>query len=113
MNYVDFKAGNSEYKLKLTTRTTIALEKQIGCNPLMLFGTGNRVPTISEMIYVLHASLQQLQHGINFDKAIDIFDKYLEDGHTPTDFVQVIIDIYKVSGIISNDSNDSEETEKN
>ena len=37
MMYVDFTAGNKEYKLRLTTRDVVALEKQLGCNPLMIF----------------------------------------------------------------------------
>ena len=60
------------------------------------------------MVYVLHASLQQLNHGITLNDAYDIFDAYLADGHTMTDFLPVMIEIYKVSGLIGN-----EDTEKN
>lgn len=115
MNYIDFNAGNNTYKLRLSTRAIVGLEKQLGTNPLMIFGTGDRVPTISEMVAVLHASLQQLQHNITMDKAYDIFDAYLNDGNVTTDFIPVIVDIYKVSGIIRDNSKneDSEENEKN
>ena len=101
--YIDFTAGGKEYKLRMNIRNTVALEKLLGCNPLMIFGTGDRIPTITEMINVLHFSLQQYQHGITLNDTQDIFEAWLEDGNTPTDFIQVIIDIYKVSGIISND----------
>ena len=101
--YIDFTAGGKEYKLRMNIRNTVALEKVLGCNPLMIFGTGDRIPTITEMINVLHFSLQQYQHGIALNDTQDIFEAWLEDGNTPTDFIQVIIDIYKVSGIIAND----------
>ena len=101
--YIDFTAGGKEYKLRMNIRNTVALEKLLGCNPLMIFGTGDRIPTITEMINVLHFSLQQYQHGITLNDTQDIFEAWLEDGNTPTDFIQVIIDIYKVSGIIAND----------
>lgn len=101
--YIDFTAGGKEYKLRMNIRNTVALEKILGCNPLMIFGTGDRIPTITEMINILHFSLQQYQHGITLNDTQDIFEAWLEDGNTPTDFIQVIIDIYKVSGIISND----------
>ena len=114
MNYVDFIAGNNEYKLRLSTRNVVALEKMIGCNPLMIFGVGDKIPTITDMVNVLHASLQQYQHKITLDNAWDIFDSYLADGNTPTDFIQVIIDIYRVSGLMKADKpNASEESEKN
>lgn len=104
--YIDFTAGGKEYKLRMNIRNTVALEKVLGCNPLMIFGTGDRIPTITEMINVLHFSLQQYQHGIALNDTQDIFEAWLEDGNTPTDFIQVIIDIYKVSGIIANDKED-------
>jgi len=52
---------------------------------------------------VLNASLQQYNHGITLNEAYDIFDAYLDDGHAMTDFVPVIIEIYKVSGLIKSE----------
>lgn len=109
MMYVEFKAGTNEYKLRLSIRATVALEKQLGVNPLMIFEDGEKIPTISTMVSILHASLQQYNHGISLDKAYDIFEVWLNDGNTVVDFLPVIIDIYKVSGIIKQD----EEAEKN
>lgn len=110
MLYVDFIAGGNNYQLRLNTRNVVMLEKMLGKNPLAIFGNGDTLPTITEMVQILYSSLQQLNHGISLDKAYDIFDAYLADGHSSTDFVQVIVDIYKVSGLIANVS---EESEKN
>ncbi len=110
MMYVDFTAGNKDYKLRLSTRNTVQLEKQLGCNPLAIFGKGETIPTVTTMVNVLYASLIQLNHGITLNDAYDIFDAYLDDGHTMTDFIQVLLDIYKVSGLIKADE---EDTEKN
>lgn len=101
MNYIDFTAGNKDYKLRLNIRNTVALEKQLGCNPISIFGTGETLPTITQMVQVLHASLQHYNHGISFVDAETIFEEWLEDGNTITDFLNIIIEIYKVSGIIS------------
>ena len=101
MLYVDFSTGVKDYKLRLSTRNTILLEKQIGCNPLAIFGDGETLPSVTTMVTILHASLQQYHHGISMNDAYDIFDAYLVDGHTITDFISVIIEIYKVSGIIA------------
>ena len=108
MNYVDFCAGGKEYKLRLTTRSIVQLEKQIGRNPLTIFGNGEEIPTITNMVNVLYFSLQSLQNGITLNDAYDIYDTYIADGHTTTDFIKVIIDIYRASGIIP-----TEEAEKN
>lgn len=109
MLYVDFSAGDQQYKLRLSTRNTVMLEKQLGCNPLMIFGDGEQIPTVTQMVNILYASLLQYNHGITLNRAYDIFDEYLADGHTITDFISVILEVYKVSGIIKDDK----ETEKN
>lgn len=100
MMYVDFTAGGKDYKLRLNTRNIVALEKQLGMNPLSIFGTGDTIPTITAMVSILHASLTQYQHGITLNDAYDIFDSYLNDGKSMTDFIPVILDIYKTSGLI-------------
>lgn len=106
--YVDFEAGNKAYKLRLNTRNVVALEKQLGGNPLSIFGDGSKLPTISELVAVLWASLQQYHHGISQNDAYDIFDSYLEN-HVMTDFFEVVLDVYRVSGLIQTEGN----TEKN
>lgn len=104
MLYVDFETSKGTYKLRLNTRNVVVLEKQLGMNPLSIFGDGTTIPTVTTMVTILHVSLQQYQHGITLNDAYDIFDEYLEEGHTVTDFLTIILEIYKVSGIIANDT---------
>lgn len=103
MMYVDFTVDNKDYKLRLNTRQIIALEKQLGCNPIGVFGDGDTIPTITQMVQILYCALVPLNHGISLDDAFTIFDSYLNEGHTVTDFIPVILQIYKVSGLIRND----------
>lgn len=103
MMYIDFQADNKDYKLRLNTRNVVMLEKQLGCNPLSIFGDGDKLPTVTEMVNILYCSLLQYNHGISLNDAYDIFDAYLADGHSATDFISVILEIYKVSGLIKAD----------
>jgi hypothetical protein len=104
MLYVDFAAGGKEYKLRLNTRNTIQLEKQLGCNPLAIFGNGDTIPTITTLVSILHSALQEYQHNIGLQDAYNIFDSYLADGNAVTDFLPVVIELYKVSGLIKQDN---------
>ena len=113
MMYYTFAANNKDYKLRLNTRNIVALEKKLGCNPIMIFGDGDRIPSVTEMVAILGCSLEQYNHGLSLNDAYDIFDAYLADGHSTSDFIKVIIKVYKVSGIIPDDNDDSEEVEKN
>lgn len=103
MNYIEFSAGNKDYKLRLNTRNTVLLEKQLECNPLSIFGDGETIPTVTVMVAILHASMQQYNHGIGLNDAYDIFDAWLADGNSTTDFIPIILEIYKASGIIPKD----------
>lgn len=105
MLYYEFLVGDKTYKLRLSTRNTVALEKQLGCNPLAIFGKGDTIPTVTTMVNILHYSLQQYQHGITLNDAYDIFDEYIANGNTSTDFIPVIVEIFKVSGIIKEEGN--------
>lgn len=101
MMYVNFEAGNKAYKLRLNTRNTIALEKTLGCNPLHIFdATGERMPEVTTLVTVLHAALQQFHHGVTMNDACDIFDAYLDDGHTVDEFIYIVLDVYRESGLI-------------
>lgn len=105
MLYTEFIVGDKTYKLRLNTRNIITLENTIKCNPLSIFGSGDSIPSISTMVQILWCSLQQFQHSYNLNDAYDIFDEYLQE-HTMTDFIPVILDIYKVSGLIAKDKED-------
>lgn len=110
MNYIDFEAGNKAYKLRLNTRSVVALEKAIGCNPISIFfdENGERVPTVTEMVGILHASMQQYNHGITMNDCYDIFDDYVAE-HSTMDFIKVIMELYQASGLIPK----GEDNEKN
>lgn len=108
MMYVDFTAGGKNYKLRLSTRNTVLLEKQLGCNPLSIFGAGDTIPTITTMVNILHISMLQFQHNITLNDAYDIFDEWIAEGHTMPEFIPVILEIYKSSGIIKGDNEGGE-----
>lgn len=99
MLYTEFIVGDNTYKLRLNTRNIVALEKQINMGALTIFGDGERVPTVAEMVTILNYSLQQYHHGLNINDAYNIFDEWLAQGNSATDFISVIVDVYKVSGL--------------
>lgn len=106
MLFYDFFVGDKSYKLRLNTRNIVALEKMLGKNPLAVFADGETIPTVSDMVNILWASLQQYHHGISINDAYNIFDDFLGDDKSVTDFIPVILEVYKVSGIIREGKNE-------
>lgn len=107
MNYFEFNVGDTTYKLKLTTQQTVALEKALGKNPLGIFGNAEQLPAVTDMVNILFYSLLTFHHGIGLNDTYKIFDKFLEE-HSMAEFIPVILDIYRVSGLIR----DTEEAEE-
>lgn len=100
--FTEFKAGNRNYQLRLTTQGTISLEKKLGYNPLQMFmGIDEDVlPKLGDMLTVLHTMLQPYNHGITFEDTCDIYDDYIADGHTAWDLVPVIIEVFQGAGFL-------------
>lgn len=100
MLYTEFKVKDKELKLRLTTRDCVSLEKKLGRNPLddIMAVEKGKLPTITYIVAVLHASLQKYQNGYTEEKVYDLFDDYINEGGSLIDLMEVITEIFKVSG---------------
>lgn len=99
------KIGDTEYKCKINTKALVSLEKTLGTNPINIFmNMGNdknfELPRMEDMLAIFHESLTAFNHGISKEDVYDIYDKYVEDGHSFVDFTNEIIEIFNVSGLI-------------
>lgn len=121
MLYTTINVGDKEYKARLNAKACVELEKKLGTNPLNIFvkmlGTGDSInlPSLGDLIAILHASLQAYHHGISVDKAYEIYDAFVNEGHNIMDLVAIVGEIYKVSGLMPEEveENDKEIAPKN
>jgi hypothetical protein len=98
MKYTGFKVGDKEYKLRLAANEMVNIEKKINGNVLDIFMRKERIPTMEELLMVLHSSLQKFQHNITLKDTYDIYDEYVDDGGTFEGLIELIIDVFEVSG---------------
>lgn len=113
--FTELTIGGETYKLRLTTRTSIQLEKALGYNPLnmlMAMEDGN-VPKLTDMMIMLQYMLQSMHHSFNADKTMDLFDDYVADGHSMLDLIPVFVEVFEKSGYITKAVNETEEDAKN
>ncbi len=106
--------GRNTYELRLNTRASIALEKALGFNPISMFMAIERgdMPRLNDMLIMLHAMLQPMNHGMNMDKVYDLYDEYVADGHNLFDLVPVFIEVFQDAGYMAKTS-EIEGAEKN
>lgn len=114
MLYTELHIGEEIYKLRLTTKTSVALEKALGYNPItMLMNIDNgEMPKLTDVLIMWQAMLQTYHHGMNMDKVYDLFDKFCEDGKSMFDLIPVFVEVLQNSGYISTTKTEDED-EKN
>jgi len=108
MLYAIWSVGDRDYKCRLTARACVDLEKKLGENPLNVFikiaNANGALPTIGDMITILHASLQSMEHGITLDKTYELYDQYVDEGHSLTELIPTVLEIFKVSGFFNEEA---------
>jgi hypothetical protein len=105
MLYTTFTVKDRDYKARLNVKACVELEKKLGSNPLNIFikmteGDTITLPPVGELMLILHQSLQAYEHGITMDKVYELYDDFISEGHNQMDLITIIVDIFKVSGLI-------------
>ena len=101
MMYYEVNIGDNAYKLRLNTRGCVEVEKRLGKNPLSIFANVNEgnLPAISDLAVIFQAALKPYHRE---EKAFDLIDTYVEEKGF-VEFLNMIIEVLKVSGLISID----------
>lgn len=113
--YIELIIGGESFKLRLTTRASVMLEKALGYNPigmLMDIDSG-KMPKLTDCLIILQAMLQTYHHGYTLDKVYDLFDRYVDDGNSLFDLIPVFVEVFQQSGYISATAVADEEEVKN
>lgn len=109
--YTELIIGGETYKLRLTTKNSIQLEKALGYNPidLLMAMDNGKMPKLTDMIIVLQAMLQCYHHGFNVDRTMELFDTYVSEGKGMFDLIPIFIEVFKQSGYITESAEDANE----
>lgn len=76
----------------------VAIEKKLGGNVLDIFMKEDKIPTIEELLLVLHGALQKFQHGITLLDIYNIYDAYVDEGGTFEALLELVMEVFEVSG---------------
>lgn len=103
------------YKLRLTTKASVSLERALGYNPITMLMDieKGKMPKLNDVLIMLQAMLQTYHHGINMDKVFDLFDDYVADGGSMFDLIPVFVKVFEQSGYISSTASKEETDGKN
>ena len=89
--------GGEEYKLRLTASAIMQIEKKLGKSLFSaLEGIQNNM--IETITVILWGAMQPFNANFPFDKAVGLFDQYIDDGHSVEDLMLEINALFKASG---------------
>lgn len=89
--------NGEEYKLRLTASAIMQIEKKLGKSLFKALETiqDNMIETVTTILW---GALQPLNAGFTQEKAMALFDSYVDDGHSVEDLMQEINSLFEVSG---------------
>lgn len=109
MLYTSLVINEKEYKLRLSAKSCVALEKRIGGNPLNMFMevANGKLPTLESLLIMLHQSLTEYNHSITMEDVYSIYDEYCSiEGNNMMSLIQVLLQVMKDAGFIPEEDNE-------
>ena len=108
-DYFEFEVGNKVLRLRIKARQAAQLEKLLKGSPLILFmklsehaddavALMENMPSLEQYAWILNAALQAYEHGYDMDKTYDVIDKFIEEGHSMMELINVVTNVLRVSG---------------
>jgi len=102
IGFAIWDVGGTAYRMKLRTGAIKELESRYKTSLMKLIDTGETMPPLSVMLDIIHAAMQDYNHGIKMKDVEALFDKYVDEGGSQTDFfVGPYMDVFTVSGFFS------------
>ncbi len=97
--------NGQEYKLRLRTVDVIQVEKRLGHNLMDMFMgiQDEKLPQLRELLTIVHASMLAYNHGITEAKLYELYDQWIEEGHTMFDLVPIVLELLQNGGVIPKD----------
>jgi hypothetical protein len=102
--FYTFTVGEKEYQMRLTASAIIAIEKKLN-KPLFKALEeiqNNMIETVTTIIW---GAMQPLNSGFTMEKAIELFDDYIDEGHSIEDLMSEINKLFETSGFFKKGQN--------
>lgn len=95
--YYTLTVGGEEYKLRLTASAIMSIEKKLGKSLFTALEhiQDNMVETVTAILW---GAMQPLNAGFTIEKAYNLYDAYIDEGHSLEELMQEINGLFEASG---------------
>lgn len=102
MHFAYWTVRGRTYRLKLKAKSIELLENKYKTNLINLMGSESSLPPLKIMLEITHEAMKEWNHQIKYEKVLDLFDNYVDDGGSQLKFfTNVFIGIYIASGFFT------------
>lgn len=103
-----WNVGGRAYRMKLNTSTICRLEEKFKFNLMSVLSRYGDLPPLNVMLTIAQGAMLPWEHGIKYERVLQLFDQYMAEGGTQLTFLtDVIMPLYQVSGFFSEDQQES------
>ena len=95
--FYTLKVGGEEYRMRLTASAIISIEKKLG-KSLFTALEGIQNNMVETIITIIWGAMQPFNANFPFEKAAELFDRYIDDGRSIEDLMQEINALFEASG---------------
>lgn len=88
--YHEWSIDGQTYKLKLRSADITKLEQKFN-DSLLNAVLDKGIPPVGVMTTIIQAAMQKFQHGIKIKTIEDLYDSYIDAGHTQIDLLREVI----------------------
>ena len=99
-SFYTLAVDGQEYKLRLTASAIMSIEKRLGKS--MLVALENYEENMIEtLITILWGAMKPLNTDFSFEKAVELFDNYIDNGQSVVNFMEEINSLLETSGFFN------------
>ncbi len=95
--YYTLKVGEKSYNMRLTAGAIMSIEKKLG-RPLFTALEHIQENMVETITTILWGALQPMNAGFTMEKAVELFDDYIDEGHSIEELMQEINALFEISG---------------
>jgi hypothetical protein len=109
--FTELTINGEIYKLRLTTKASVSLERALGYNPITMLMDieKGKMPKLNDILIMLQAMLTTYHHNMNMERVFDLFDEYVAEGGSMFDLIPIFVKVFEQSGYISSSAKETEE----
>ena len=98
--YHTLTIDGEEYKLRLTVSSILAIEKKLG-KTLYSALEDIQYNMVETMSFILWGALQKFNPNFSYEKATDLFDQYIDEGHSIEELMEELNAMFDASGFFA------------